>query len=61
MFDFGVDQAAGLRLEAQARHGGPALMPLASPAMPSRGFEWLCRLAMVSTPTPARAIRPTGW
>jgi len=46
MFEFGFDQAAGLRLELQAREGSPALMPLASPAQPSRGFEWLCRLAM---------------
>lgn len=45
MFDIGFDQAAGLRLEAQARDGGPALMPLASTALPARGFEWLCRLA----------------
>lgn len=46
MFEFGFDQAAGLRLELQARDGSPALMPLASPAQPSQGFEWLCRLAM---------------
>lgn len=56
MFDFGVDQAAGLRLEAQARHGGPALMPLASPAMPSHGFEWLCRLAMDLTEAGQRVV-----
>jgi hypothetical protein len=46
MFEFGHNQAAGLRLELQARDGSPALMPLASPAQPSQGFEWLCRLAM---------------
>ncbi|MBX3609698.1 MAG: hypothetical protein KF871_07340 [Hydrogenophaga sp.] len=46
MFEFGLDQAAGLRLDMQARDGSPALMPLASPAQPSHGFEWLCRLAM---------------
>lgn len=46
MFEVGFDQAAGLRLELQAREGSPALMPLASPAQPSHGFEWLCRLAM---------------
>lgn len=46
MFEFGIDQAAGLRLDMQAREGTPALMPLASPAAPSSGFEWLCRLAM---------------
>lgn len=45
MFDVGLDQAAGLRLEAQARDGGPALMPLASTAQPAHGFEWLCALA----------------
>lgn len=56
MFDFGVDQAAGLRLEAKARHGGPALMPLSSPAMPSRGFEWLCRLAMDLTEAGQRVV-----
>jgi len=46
MFEFGLDQAAGLRLDMQGRDGSPALMPLASPAQPSRGFEWLCRMAM---------------
>lgn len=45
MFDLGQDQAAGLRLEAQARDGGPALMPLASTAQASHGFDWLCALA----------------
>ena len=45
MFDLGQDQAAGLRLAAQARDGGPALMPLASTAQPAHGFDWLCALA----------------
>ena len=45
MFDIGQDQAAGLRLELQAREGGPALMSLAATAQPAHGFEWLCALA----------------
>ncbi|MCU0941021.1 MAG: hypothetical protein MUE35_00535 [Hydrogenophaga sp.] len=56
MFEFGIDQAAGLRLEIQAREGSPALMPLASPAQPSRGFEWLCRLAMDLTDAGQRVV-----
>ena len=43
MFDPGFDQAAGLR--AEPRSSGPVLMPVASPAQPARGYEWLCTLA----------------
>ena len=46
MFEPGFDQAAGLRSDAQRLRPGPSLMPLASPALPSRAFEWLCQLAM---------------
>ncbi len=56
MFEFGFDQAAGLRLELQARDGSPALMPLASPAQPSQGFEWLCRLAMALSDAGQRVV-----
>jgi len=56
MFEFGLDQAAGLRLDMQAREGSPALMPLASPAQPSRGFEWLCRLAMALADAGQRVV-----
>ncbi|MDM7940994.1 MAG: hypothetical protein QUV35_00055 [Hydrogenophaga sp.] len=43
MFEHGFDQAAGLR--GESRSGGAALLPLASPAQPSRGHEWLYMLA----------------
>lgn len=43
MFEVGHDQAAGLRSSGMG--GGPALMPLASPAQPARAYEWLCTLA----------------
>ncbi|MDO9437955.1 hypothetical protein [Hydrogenophaga sp.] len=43
MFEPGFDQAAGLRAEKRA--AGPVLMPVASPAQPARGYEWLCTLA----------------
>lgn len=56
MFEYGFDQAAGLRLELQARDGSPALMPLASPAQPSHGFEWLCRLAMALADAGRRVV-----
>lgn len=46
MFEPGFDQAAGLRSDAQRLRPGPSLMPLASPALPSRAFEWLCQLAV---------------
>ena len=46
MFEPGFDQAAGLRSDAQRAMPGPSLMPLASPALPSRAFEWLCQLAV---------------
>lgn len=56
MFEYGFDQAAGLRLDLQARDGSPALMPLASPAQPSHGFEWLCRMAMSLADTGQRVV-----
>ena len=34
------------RSDAQRLRPGPSLMPLASPALPSRAFEWLCQLAV---------------
>ncbi|QHE88079.1 hypothetical protein [Hydrogenophaga sp. BPS33] len=43
MFEPGFDQAAGLRAEPSV--AGPVLMPVASPAQPERGYEWLCTLA----------------
>lgn len=43
MFEHGFDQAAGLR--GESRSGGPCLLPVASPAQPSRGHEWLYMLA----------------
>ena len=43
MFEHGFDQAAGLR--GESRSGGAALLPVASPAQPSRGHEWLYMLA----------------
>ncbi|MFN3737480.1 hypothetical protein [Hydrogenophaga sp.] len=43
MFEPGFDQAAGLRASLPGAHA--ALVPLASPAQPSRAFEWLCHLA----------------
>lgn len=43
MFEPGFDQAAGLRAEPPS--SGPVLMPVASPAQPARGYEWLCTLA----------------
>ena len=43
MFEHGFDQAAGLR--GESRSGGPALLPVASPAQPARGHEWLYMLA----------------
>jgi hypothetical protein len=43
MFEHGFDQAAGLR--GESRSGGAALLPVASPAQPARGYEWLCMLA----------------
>lgn len=47
MFEPGFDQAAGLRAEPPV--GGPVLMPVASPAQPARGYEWLCTLAACLT------------
>lgn len=44
MFDLGHDQAAGLR--GTPAHGGPVLMPVASPAQPARAYEVLCTLAV---------------
>jgi hypothetical protein len=43
MFEVGFDQAAGLR--ADPVRGGPAMMPVASPAQPARAYEMLCTLA----------------
>lgn len=43
MFEHGFDQAAGLRGESTS--GGASLLPVASPAQPARGYEWLCTLA----------------
>jgi len=43
MFEFGWDQAAGLRTESPAN--GPAMMPVASTAQPARAYELLCALA----------------
>jgi hypothetical protein len=43
MFEHGFDQAAGLR--GESRSGGPSLLPVASPAQPARGHEWLYMLA----------------
>lgn len=43
MFEFGWDQAAGLR--AGSPCGGPTLMPVASTAQPARAYELLCTLA----------------
>lgn len=43
MFEHGFDQAAGLR--GESRSGGPCLLPVASPAQPARGHEWLYMLA----------------
>ncbi|WP_300654340.1 hypothetical protein [Hydrogenophaga sp.] len=43
MFEHGFDQAAGLR--GESRSGGAALLPVASPALPARGHEWLYMLA----------------
>lgn len=47
MFEPGFDQAAGLRAEPAVQ--GPVLMPVASPAQPERGYEWLCTLAACLT------------
>lgn len=44
MFEFGFDQAAGLRAES-ALASGPSVMPVASPAQPARAYELLCTLA----------------
>lgn len=44
MFEPGHDQAAGLR--GTPVHGGPGLMPVASPAQPARAYEMLCTLAL---------------
>lgn len=46
MFEPGFDQAAGLRRDAQRSAPGPLLLPLASPALPSHAFEWLCQIAV---------------
>jgi len=43
MFEPGFDQAAGLRAEVPT--GSAGLVPVASPAQPARGYEWLCTLA----------------
>ena len=43
MFEHGFDQAAGLR--GESRSGGASLLPVASPAQPARGHEWLYMLA----------------
>lgn len=43
MFEHGFDQAAGLR--GEIRRGGASLLPVASPAQPARGHEWLYMLA----------------
>lgn len=43
MFEHGFDQAAGLR--GESRSGSAALLPVASPAQPARGHEWLYMLA----------------
>lgn len=43
MFEHGFDQAAGLR--GESRSGGASVLPVASPAQPARGYEWLCTLA----------------
>ena len=43
MFEFGWDQAAGLRSETPPN--APAMMPVASTAQPARAYELLCTLA----------------
>lgn len=43
MFEFGWDQAAGLRAEPAG--SGPTLMPVASTAQPARAYELLCTVA----------------
>ena len=63
MFEPGFDQAAGLRASLPGAHA--ALVPLASPAQPSRAFEWLCHLAAelaARTAPDAQALRerPSG-
>lgn len=43
MFDHGLDQAAGLR--GESRSASACLLPVASPAQPARGHDWLYMLA----------------
>ncbi len=66
MFEHGFDQAAGLR--GESRTGGAALLPVASPAQPARGHEWLYMLAGCLTNqgrsvviVDATAVEPGGW